>query len=286
MRVVPLTSTLSLVDPTGEEHRWDLFLAFKAASIVLSKIQTDIQKFLQVLEGPSMDWPPVITTATCRFPSVTEIDAFPNFQSKRIKFALESRCGNMEHRHLYNARLVSDNTEIYVKFSEGYSVDLHAFCASQQLAPGIIGFQQLSGGWSMVAMEKIDTVNHEDIASFSEAGRWKKDIKALVDSFHQQDLVHGDLRFANFIFTKSDKPRRMLLVDFDWGGKVGEAVFPQAELIDELGVSSDRLRDRKITKGHDRRCLSKVLEWLDRRIPAGPVGEAGSAEMGGDSMSM
>ena len=33
-------------------------------------------------------------------------------------------------------------------------------------------------------------------------------------------LVIGDLRLADFIFT-NDSPRRMLLAEFDWGGKAG-----------------------------------------------------------------
>ena len=36
----------------------------------------------------------------------------------------------------------------------------------------------------------------------------------------------------------------MILVDFDWGGKDGEAEFPHEELIEDLGVSNDRLYGR------------------------------------------
>ena len=282
MRVVPLTPLLSMVDPTGEEFRWDLFLAFKAASIVFSKIQTEVHKILQVLNGPPVDWPPVMTTETRCFPSVAEIDieagAFPNSQSKKIRFVLESRHDDVEHRHLYRAHLVppiSPDKAVYVKFSQRYSVTLHRFCASRGLAPKILGFQRLSGGWLAVAMEKIDSVDPNSITSFPEAERWKTDIKALVDGFHREDLVHGDLRLVNFLFTRSKNPRRMLLVDFDWGGKEGEVAFPHELLNEELGVSNDRLSGRQIRKEHDQRCLSRVLEWLGRRTPANPVRDVG-----------
>jgi len=214
MRAVPLTPSLPMVDPTGEEFRWDLFLAFKAASIVFSKIRTDVDDFLQVLEGPPTGWPPVVTTETCRFPGVTEIDveidAFPNSQLKKIKFVLESRHDNVEHRHLYHARLVSPTSPdkaIYVKFSQRYSVDLHRFCVSRKLAPKILGFQQLSGGWFVVAMEKIDIVDPRSITSFPEAERWKADIGTLVDGFHQENLVHGDLRLGfSTVFHRHTQP--------------------------------------------------------------------------------
>jgi len=276
-----------MADPTGEEFRWDLFLAFKAASIVFSRIQTEVRNVLQVLAGPAADLPPVMTTEACCFPSVTEIDievgAFPDSQSKKIRFVPESRHDDVEHRHLYHAHLVSpiaSEKAIYVKFSRRYSVILHRFCASRELAPKILGFQQLSGGWFAVATEKIDVVDHRGIASFPEAERWKTDIKALVDGFHREDLVHGDLRLANFVFTKSQNPRRMLLVDFDWGGKDGRVAFPHELLNEDLGVSSDRLSDRKINKEHDQKCLSGVLEWLGHRTPPSPVRDMSADIMG------
>ena len=269
MRVVPLTPSLPMVDPTGEEFRWDLFLAFKAASIVFHKIQTDVRDFLRVLEGPPVGWPPVLTTEACRFPSVTKIDIetniSPDTQLTKIEFVLESRHDNVEHRHLYHARLVSPaplESAIYVKFSRRYSIDLHRFCASRRLAPKVLGFQRLSGGWFAVAMEKVDIVDPRTITPFPEGVEWERRFKELVDNFHQEDFVHGDLRLANFVFTKSNNPRKVMLVDFDWGGKEGEVNFPHEQLNEELGVSNDRLCDRKITKVHDQRCLSSALGWL------------------------
>jgi thiamine kinase-like enzyme len=120
-------------------------------------------------------------------------------------------------------------------------VELHEICASKGLAPEILRFQELHGGWLVVAMEEIDTVDYTAITSFPEAGKWKKDITELVNGFHQKGLVHGDLHLANFLFTKSSNPQKMLFIDFDWRGKDGEVMFPHAELIGELGVSSKQL---------------------------------------------
>jgi len=276
MRVTPLTPLLPMVDPAGEGFRWDLFLAFKAARIVFASIRTHIQHITGVLDDPNADRPPFLTTKTIRFPSITEIRTYSptDTQPKTIKFILESRHDDIEHRELYQARLTSPASSdkvIYVKFSQRYSVELHRFCAERDLAPKLLGFQELHGGWFAVAMEKIDTADYRRIMSFPEAGKWKSDIEELVHGFHQEGLVHGDLRLANFVFT-SDKPRRMVLVDFDWGGKDGEVEFPHEELIEDLGVSNDRLCGRKITKEHDQECLEKVTEWLDSRISVGRDG--------------
>lgn len=263
MRVVPLTPSLPMVDPTGEGFRWDLFLAFKAATLVFSKIRSDIGEFLRVLKGPTASWPPTMTIEKCCFPSATEIDAFPDRGQEKIKFVLNARHDDFENRHLYQATIISPtqrSNDIYVKFSQRYSVDLHNFCASKGLAPKVLGFERLRGGWFMVAMEKIDTVDREKITSFPNAEKWEKDIQELVEGFHLAGFVHGDLRLANFVFT--EEPQRMLLVDFDWGGKEGEVVFPHEFLIEELEVPSNRLLDRKITRVHDKNCLSKALQWV------------------------
>jgi len=232
MRVTPLTPFLSTVDPAGEGFRWDLFLAFKAARIVFAEIRTHVQHILQVLSNPNADRPPFLTTETICFPSITETDieagAFPGTQSEKIKFALESRHNNVEHRELYHARLISpasSDKAIYVKFSQRYSMELHRFCAEQDLAPRILGFEELHGGWFVVAMEKIDTVDYRSITSFPEAREWKSGIEKLVHGFHQEGLVHGDLRLENFVFHKErqateDDSRRFRLGREGWGGGV------------------------------------------------------------------
>lgn len=120
-------------------------------------------------------------------------------------------------------------------------------------------------------MEKIDIEDPDSTASFPEAGEWKKRLEELVEGFHQKGLVHGDLRLANFVFTKSKNPWKMPLIDFDWGGREGVAEFPHERLIGELGVSNDKLSGRKITKEHDKECLSRVLGWLGRHTPTSPV---------------
>ena len=126
------------------------------------------------------------------------------------------------------------NEEIYVRFSQEYSSALHGSCAKRGFAPKLLGFERLTGRWFAFAMEKVYIIEPWMTRSFSELGTWKKTIRMLVDNFYQEGSVHGDLRLANFIFTKDENPHRMLLVDSNWGGKVGEAFFPRGELAEEL----------------------------------------------------
>lgn len=54
----------------------------------------------------------------------------------------------------------------------------------------------------------------------------------------------------------------MMLVDFDWGGKVGDAFFLRGSLNEQLQVDDGRL-DRPITIEHDKKILGRTFELLD-----------------------
>jgi len=110
-----------------------------------------------------------------------------------------------------------------------------------------------------VAMEYIESgvpITHADLLR-AHQDRWTDELQRLVDNFHAEGLVHGDLRDANIIC----KEDCMMLIDFDWGGKDGEVFYPMTNLNDELqqGRVSDDLR---ITKEDDRRVLRKTLAKL------------------------
>ena len=123
-------------------------------------------------------------------------------------------------KYIYVARTYT-NEEIYVKFTDRYSDELHTFCADRKLAPALLGFERLHGGWFVVAMEKATTGAFPQTLESHQIKAWKEEIQALVHDFHEEGLVHGDLRPLNFILVPGDTPK-MLLVDFDWGGKEGE----------------------------------------------------------------
>ena len=272
MRAVPLTPMLPLQTSTNDElSRRRIFLAFKAASIVVAKIQADVLQHIQK--------PPLAIHHTFRqFPSVTEISstADPLSQPEPIRFTLLKRYDEITSRNLYHA-VTSTGGEIFVKFTQRYSRELHAFCTQKRLAPELLGFERLPGGWFALAMEKVLTVDVSKIGSRLRSDGWKKDIGNLVHEFHKKGLVHGDLRPPNFIFTAAT-PHRMLLVDFDWGGKERQVFFPPGDLAPGLRDEYDHL-DLPITKQDDNRVLSATFRWLDERTE-GDVGAKANTDVG------
>jgi len=261
MRVVPLTPMLPLAIPINDDQsRWRLFLAFKAASIVLAKIRGDVSKHVQKT-------PLAIPLRSHGLPGITGLEVISP-TPLCIDFTLLDRYDSTsQYRNLYHARLVTTNEGIYVKFTQRYSVELHKLCAEKGLAPKLLGFGRLPGGWYAVAMEKVDVVDVAELdpESFSTLDSWKGNIGGLVKDFHRMGLIHGDLRLPNFIFTK-DGPPRMLLVDFDLGGRVGQVCFPRGELAEELRPLDGQVErlDRPITKDDDDRVLAGTFQRLDQ----------------------
>ena len=86
---------------------------------------------------------------------------------------------------------------------------------------------------------------------------WKDQLRTLVNNFHDQGLLHGDLRSPNI----ACEGQSVMLFDFDWGGKEGEACYPTWRLNDELLAGRDS-KDLTITKDDDLRVLRNTLNQL------------------------
>ena len=111
-------------------HR--LVLASKATSIVLAKIQGDVSKHPQKT-------PQAIPLRLRGFSSITGIEMVFSPPS-HIDLTLLSRYDSTsEYRNLYHARQLAPMKEIYVKFTQRYSVKVHQFCAKKGLARNCLG---------------------------------------------------------------------------------------------------------------------------------------------------
>ncbi|KAH9040445.1 hypothetical protein EDB85DRAFT_1926273 [Lactarius pseudohatsudake] len=82
---------------------------------------------------------------------------------------------------------------------------------------------------------------------------WIERMKLIVKELHDNGYVHGGLRLPNFIVDGE----RLLLVDFDWGGKSGEATFPNTRLRPIL--RSDQ-RETLITRERDEEVLGNTIK--------------------------
>jgi len=202
-------------------------------------------------------------------PYVHKIPAWPSnagVEEQPLEFTIESVVAQgepwNEKRFLYRAKMQND--DVIVKFTRRYCTDLHQFCAKRGHAPKLLGYGIVPGGWRVVVMEFVDHDINKRLAHYAPAhlDRWEKDLTHLVEEFHGEGLVHGDLRDVNLIVPRGE-PERIILVDYDWGGKHGDVSFPSRHLHKDLMMGE--LESLEITKEHDRRVLRTTIGKL--RLP-------------------
>ena len=114
---------------------------------------------------------------------------------------------------------------ICIKFVRRYSDEAHKLCSQLGFAPQLVGFESLPGGWFMVVMDWLDS---DEWSQLEEIEITRQDIDALTSKIilcHQRGYGHGDLRAVNILVSKS-APKRYMIVDFDWAGKLHFTRYP------------------------------------------------------------
>ncbi|KAJ7468506.1 hypothetical protein FB451DRAFT_1039424, partial [Mycena latifolia] len=261
-RIVELTPMLGLRDD-GASHRAldSLCNAFRAACVLRAEIHADMDALLvqdkaalRPLLEPSF---PAITTAYS-YPARTEV----------LSFELTARAHPSADRLLFTATLGPQS--VFVKFAQSYSPELHAFCHAAGHAPALLAYDRVPGGWHVIVMEHLQGAAPLVVTDATRQ-RGYAQVKALVKKFHAAGLVHGDVRCANILahrgweHSAADSALGQLqLVDFDWGGRVGEARFPSAMLSSEhRGRELRTTADLVIRREDDLRVLANTFGVRD-----------------------
>ncbi|CAG8625023.1 7287_t:CDS:2 [Paraglomus occultum] len=116
---------------------------------------------------------------------------------------------------------------ICIKYTRSYSAAAHRYLASLGVALRLCGFEQLPHKWYMVVMDMMDQAylpySHQtkDKISFPSIEVLRHRVEEVVNTFHEQNFVHGDLRDTN-LFVQKNGEGKFMLIDFDWSGMAGE----------------------------------------------------------------
>ncbi|KAF8551636.1 hypothetical protein OG21DRAFT_1524301 [Imleria badia] len=239
---VPLTTSLwCLPVEVGGSDRHQLYITFDAAVALLASIEREAERFGEVSTFPPRIEHPFL-------PQIDELNSLDDPGSS-VKFQITESLQNNLSGHVYKAS--SSRGDLIIKLTRSYSADLHKFCAQSGFAPELRAFQRLPGGIIAIAMDYLDG---DTLASLSfippERGdRWINRLNEVVEELHKNGFVHGDLRPPNILCDpKSD---RIMLLDFDWGGKAGDACYPHRRLHPQLTEGRD-MSSLKITEDDDK----------------------------------
>lgn len=165
-------------------------------------------------------------------------------------------------RQLYDNKLVfhakSDNgIDVCVKFVTQYSQQTHQHCVELGIAPELLGFETLPGGWFMVVMAWIDK-GYQSLDKIEKTDRsfaLRERIREKLSELHRRGYVHGDIRDTNVMMDSTSR-HGFLLIDFDWSGEIGKTFYP-------MNVN------RQIPRPEDAKDGNPIL--ADHRTPAMPL---------------
>ncbi len=95
-----------------------------------------------------------------------------------------------------------------------------------------------------------------DELNVEEKNELKKRILEALKIMHNNDFVHGDIRFEN-IMAKLNSNNKWIVkfIDFDWSGYNGKAEYPQF-LNKEIPWHNDVQRLGKIFRDHDNHLIN------------------------------
>ncbi|KAF5386419.1 hypothetical protein D9757_006634 [Collybiopsis confluens] len=128
-------------------------------------------------------------------------------------------------RLLFTAR-TAKGEDIIIKFGYGrYGLEAHTKAAAANLAPAVLGFSWIPGGWWMVAMELLDK-GFEPCSKSNVNKHCRSVIISSISAFHALGFVHGDLRASNVLVRKHGEQWECKLIDFDWAGLAGKVTYP------------------------------------------------------------
>ena len=178
----------------------------------------------------------------------------------------ESTCVTLLAKKFSDRGKDSDDGFIVVKFVDcHYGEDVHRFLAEQGLAPKLLYFGKVApngptyGPYRMVVMDFVEGCTLAVLPeNFLPAAI--NQLEKIVTLLHQNGFVYGDLRAPNVMITTGDKSVK--LIDFDWAGKAGEAVYP-ALLSPSIKWPPGAMENGLITAEHDVAMIRFLREQLE-----------------------
>ncbi|KAG5649917.1 hypothetical protein H0H81_001495 [Sphagnurus paluster] len=133
--------------------------------------------------------------------------------------------GDLKFTAMYMATMHGIQNKVVVKFTPRYNRCAHELLAEAGFAPKLHFCAPVVGGLFMVVMDYVDGKSLSQLKSPIPAAI-PEQVKEAVDLLHKKDIVFGDLRDPNILY--SEALNQVFLVDFDWPGKHEGDRYPTA----------------------------------------------------------
>jgi thiamine kinase-like enzyme len=169
-----------------------------------------------------------------------------------------------EENILFSASMNDDQHDnCIVKFTQQYSSAAHLHLASCSAAPTLWRCIQISTEWTAVIMDRSRyNVLYGLNLTKDEQEKVRRKVEEIIDVLHRARFVHGDVRDTNILIdleSLDSDDVKIHFVDFDWAGRIGEAVYPDG--INGITVKRPEGAEggKLITKEHDKTMVSYLF---------------------------
>lgn len=172
-----------------------------------------------------------------------------NDNGKEVTLTYEER---LVRNHMSKAVFVANAqrgseppAKVVVKFAYAYDRRAHDLLATVKQAPRLwhCAYEETVGMWVVV----MDYVEGKMADAVLREPAHVASLRAALTTLHHGGYVFGDLRRPNVLVDGE----RVMLIDFDWCGKAGEARYP-ADILLEPGMWDDGVeRGGLIEQKHD-----------------------------------
>ena len=232
---------------------------------------SSLDDYYRVLEAPSpvTDMPP----KPHLFPHRTSYKSLDNGAPRTVQYEKEVA----EKKLIFFGMEDETQAGICIKFVKMYSRAAHEHMASLGHAPALRGHERIPGDWIMVVFDAL--TDFETLADRKGPLPLAvlDDIAQTLSTFHRANFVHGDIRDVNIMASKTGN-KQFMIVDFDWAGKVGEALYPACVNTETIVRPEKELDGKPILPMHDmfmleelkrdnekKKCSTKIhVKCLDR----------------------
>ena len=186
---------------------------FKAFRLAFSKLRKEYRDLFAV---QPRDLPPANSVD---FPYPYHYD---DETGEKGSFTYDKRLD--DSRLIFLATAPAKGLRLFIKFTRQYGTDAHRACSDERIAPHLYDVVSLPGGWFMVVMEYLDPDAFRHVSGCGI--ELETEVRNAVGILHDRGFVYGDLRDCNMMCMKDGGAWRVLLLDFDWAGRTGEARYP------------------------------------------------------------
>jgi hypothetical protein len=162
--------------------------------------------------------------------------------------------GRAARKMVFLAKRSDNDGPIVVKFTDRYSEAVHRELAHAGLAPALHDIQKVSG-LHMVVMDFVGAARMWDSRKDRDTQALKDQLDRVLEVLKSNDFVHGDLRAANILVKDNGE---ISILDFDWAGKAGEAIYHKIPNPDLRWPRGAELGE-PITAEHDQFMIRTVL---------------------------